>query len=109
MLFATLALSGCQAIQIPNVRPCVEIPFIDAPEGACIWTTSHREELVTAEDWAKERPFQIILRSSDWAKIKVAWLQACRMAGPDCTTQVESIATLVERLDGIAGRVLNAP
>lgn len=98
---------SCQTAQIPNVRPCVEIPFIDAPEGACIWTTSHREELVSAEDWAAERPYHIILRSKDWAQIKTAWLQACRIAGPDCKVMVDSIDSLIKSVDDLARKIAN--
>ncbi len=105
-MILALLVTGCRAVQIPNVRVCKEIPFIDAPEGACIWSTSHKEELVGASEWAKLRPYQLILDADGWRDIKTNWLQACRAAGPDCKVQVDSIDSLIKRIDSVTGAVL---
>jgi hypothetical protein len=105
ILLASVTLS-CQSNQIPDVRVCHEIPFLDAPEGACIWSASHKEELISAGAWAKLRPYQLIIDPDGWRAIKTGWLQACRMAGPNCQTQVDSIDSLIKAIDGVASGVL---
>ncbi len=108
MLFLALALlaTGCASNQIPDVRVCAEIPFVDAPEGACVWTVSHKQELISAKDWATERATRLSIRSEDWAKIKENWLQMCRIEGKACETQVDSIDSIIVELDTIAKTVL---
>ncbi len=101
-----MVIPACQTSSIPNGEVCMEIPFVDAPEGACIETVTHKESLIGAAEWAKRKPFMLSIGPEFWAKIKTNWLEACRMAGPDCTTQVDSIAGLIEKLDKIAGAVI---
>lgn len=102
MIASALLVTACANSDIPNVRVCKEIPFLDAPEGACVWSASHKQELVDSKTWAKERPYQIILGPDDWALIKTVWLANCRIAGPNCNVTVDSIDALVHKLDALA-------
>lgn len=91
------------------MRVCKEIPFIDAPEGACVWTVTHKEELINAKDWAAMRPYSLILDPDGWKAIKTSWLQACQMAmdqGEACNIEVDSVDQLVRSLDALAGAIL---
>lgn len=90
--------------------PCVEIPFLDAPEGACTNTVTHKAYIVDAPTWAKMRPTMIMLRASDWTKIKKDWLKGCRMLirdGDKCNVAVDSIDKAIKQLDQIIGTVIN--
>jgi hypothetical protein len=87
----------------------VEIPFLDAPEGACTNTVSHKAYLVNAEEWKKMRPTMIMLRASHWTKIKTDWLKACRMMirdGDKCNVAVSSMDRAIKSLDSIVGQVI---
>lgn len=87
-----------------EVDPCVEIPFIDAPEGACTNTVTHKAYLVPAKEWAKLRPTMIMLRASHWTEIKKDWLKGCRLMmrdGKKCNVAVDSIDKAVRQLDQI--------
>ena len=108
MLFLALALlgTGCASVEVPNVRPCAEIPFLDGPEGACVWTVSKKTEIVPAEEWKKLRPKLIMIDAKSWTAIKLSWLKACRYAGADCNVQVQSIESVILKLDSLAKRVL---
>ena len=114
-LFLSLVLSvilvNCASGPVTSVDPCVEIPFIDAPEGACTNTVNHKAYLVGAEEWKKMRPTMIMLRAEDWSKIKLDWLKACRMMindGDKCNVAVSSVDTAVKQLDSIVKTVLGA-
>lgn len=98
-------LSGCANGPVTEVEPCVEIPFIDAPEGACTNTVTQKAYLVSAADWKKERPTMIMLRARDWTKIKKDWLKACRIAGPNCNVQVQTVDDAIRKLDQIVGEI----
>lgn len=108
LLFVLSALleTGCATTEIPNVRLCAEIPFIDAPEGACIWTVTHKEEIITPGKWKELRPYMLMLDPDGWAAIKKNWLEACRIAGPDCNVQVDSVEKVIRALDALAGAIL---
>lgn len=105
LLGLALLVTACQTAQIPNVRLCKEIPFIDAPEGACIWTVTHSQELINARDWANMRPYMLMLDDSGWKDIKTEWMQACQMAD-SCNVTIDSVDTLIQNLDAIAGSIL---
>lgn len=92
-----------------NARVCAEIPFVDGPEGACVWTVSQKTELVNAADWQKQRPFMLMIDAESWTDIKKDWLKACRLAGPDCNVAVDSVDKVVKALDQIAGAILKTP
>lgn len=107
LLFAASALlAGCQTNQIPDVRVCKEIPFLDAPEGACIWSKTHREQLIPAKEWAALRPYHLVIDPEGWRDIKTQWIQLCQMQGPDCEIQVDSIDSLIRKLDDLAKVIL---
>ena len=79
---------------ITEVDPCMEIPFVDGAEGACTNTVTHIAYLVNNKDWEEMRPTMIMLRASDWSKIKLDWLKACRMMvrdGNKCKVAVKSV------------------
>lgn len=91
---------------MPNIRVCREIPFIDAPEGACIWTVSHKEELIPADKWKELTPYHLSLDPDGWAAIKKNWLDACIRAGADCNVQVDTISSAIKALDDLARIIL---
>lgn len=101
-----LVISGCASSGgVTSVDPCVEIPFVDGAEGACTNTVTHKSYLVPADKWKEMRPKMIMIRSSDWTKIKVDWLKACRIAGPDCPVMVDSVDKVIRQLDQLASKV----
>lgn len=109
LLGMVLALSGCAGGPVTDIDPCVEIPFVDGAEGACTNTITHKSYLVPANQWAKERPKMIMIRAKDWTKIKIDWLKACRLAGPQCNVAVDSVDSVIKALDKIAGQVIPIP
>lgn len=98
--------------QIPDVKIYKEIPFVDAPEGVFLTTTSHTEGILGPEDWAKIAPLLICVDDQGWAAIKKGWLEACRFAnsgGRDaCNIKVHSVADLIKQLDEVARAVYPA-
>lgn len=106
---ALLILSGCAGGPVTNARICAEIPFLDGPEGACVWTVSRKEELIDAKSWAEKRPKMLMIDAESWTEIKKDWLKACRMAGSACNVAVDSVDTVIKALDNIAGSVLKLP
>ena len=103
-------LSNCtHSGGVTKIDPCVEIPFRDGPEGACTNTVTHKAYLVNAEEWKKLRPTMIMIRASDWTKIKLDWLKGCRMLirdGGQCSVAVDSIDKAVTQLDTIIKTVM---
>ena len=106
MVALALLATGCAGNQVTNARVCAEIPFLDGPEGACVWTVSHKKELVPAADWALQRPTMLMIDAKSWTEIKKDWLKACRMAGPSCNVHVQTVDDVVQALDSMAGKVL---
>ncbi len=84
----------------------MEIPFIDAPEGACVHTVTHKATLIPAADWKLRRPFMLMIDDKYWTEIKKDWLQGCRVAGPSCNVQVDSIDKAIRALDDILSKLL---
>ena len=105
-LWVVLSLSGCAGNTVTNARVCAEIPFLDGPEGACVWTVSQKTELVNATEWRKQRPTMLMIDAKSWTEIKRDWLRACRLAGPDCNVHVDSVDRVIKALDEIASQVL---
>lgn len=99
VLLAT-ALSSCATPgPVTNARVCAEIPFLDGPEGACVWTVTRKTELVPAAEWASERKLMLMIDARSWTDIKLDWLKACRIAGPNCNVQVQSVDSVIQALD----------
>lgn len=89
---------------VTKVEPCVEIPFLDAAEGACTNTVTHEAYLVGPKEWAEMRPTMIMLRASDWTEIKKDWLKGCRMLmrdGQKCNVAVQSIDRAITQLHSL--------
>ena len=100
-------LTGCAGGPVTNARICAEIPFIDGPEGACVWTVTRKSELIGSKEWVAKRPKMLMIDAQSWTEIKKDWLKACRMAGPDCNVTVDSVDKTIKALDSMAGAVLN--
>lgn len=87
---------------VTEVSPCIEIPFVDGAEGACANTVTHKAHLVNNKDWEKMRPTMIMLRASDWSKIKLDWLKGCRMLvrdGKKCNVALKSVDDAITLLN----------
>lgn len=110
LLAAALVLSSCSSSG-PIVRGEIflQIPFEDAPEGAGIDTVTHETKLVPAAEWRKMVPTMLMIPAKYWTDIKIGWLKACRIAGPDCNVQVESIDKAVRALDELLKKILPKP
>lgn len=101
-----LALSGCAGAPVTKVNICSEIPFLDGPEGACANTVTRESKLISAEDWKKMRPYMLMIHVDDWSAIRKDWLRACRIAGPDCNVQVESVDKVIKAIDKIVKSIV---
>lgn len=98
-LLAT-ALSSCAGSgQVTNARVCMEIPFVDGQEGACMTTVTRKQELIPAPLWKEQRKAMLMIDAKSWTDIKLDWLKACRIAGPDCNVQVQSVDSVIQALD----------
>lgn len=84
----------------------MEIPFLDGPEGACVWSQSHKQELIDAATWKQKRPTMLMIDADSWTNIKLDWLKACRIAGPDCNVAVQSVDDVIQALDKILKTVM---
>lgn len=94
-------LASCSHSPVTNARICAEIPFVDGQEGACVWTVTQKTELIGAEEWKKMRPVMLMIDAKSWTEIKKDWLKGCRLAGPDCNVQVQSVDDVIQALDKI--------
>ena len=103
VLLSSCALTGGT---VPSVEVCVEIPFVDAPEGACVNTTTHKIRLIDAKNWALRRRTMVMVDSKDWSKIKLEWKKACRVAGEQCNIQLESVDRMIQGLDQVVEMIL---
>ncbi len=102
-----LALNSCASPgKITNAEICIPIPFVDGEEGACIMTVTREKRLVNKEQWAKEKPFMLMINAKYWTDIKKDWIQTCRYAGPKCNVQVESVDNAIRLIDDLAKRIL---
>lgn len=48
----------------------------------------------------------LMIDAESWTEIKKDWLKACRIAGPDCNVAVDSVDSVVKKLDEIASKIL---
>lgn len=103
VLLSSCALTGGT---VPSVEVCVEIPFVDAPEGACVNTTTHKVRLIDSKTWAMRRRTMVMVDSKDWSKIKLEWKKACRVAGEQCNIQLESVDRMIQGLDNVLEMLL---
>lgn len=102
-----LALASCShSGPVTRGEICLEIPFVDGPEGACVDTVTRESKLVNAEQWKAERPYMLMINAKYWTEIKKDWLKACRIAGPDCNVQVQSVDTAIQALDQILKKIV---
>lgn len=83
----------------------MEIPFLDGPEGACVHTVNRKAAIVPAKEWADRRKIMLMIDARYWTEIKKDWLKACRIAGPDCNVQVNSVDTVIQELDKAAKKL----
>jgi hypothetical protein len=89
---------------VTEVDICVEIPFLDGAEGACVNNVTHKAYLIKSSEWLAMRPTMLMIRASDWNKIRLDWLKGCRLAIRDeakCNIAVESIDTAYKQLNSI--------
>lgn len=102
-----MALSSCQhGGPITPGEICIEIPFLDGPEGACVHTVNQKGSLVSADDWKERRKKMLMIDAAYWTDIKKDWLAACRMAPPECNVMVESVDSVVRNLDSLARKLI---
>jgi len=104
-LGTALVISACAGGPVTNARICAEIPFIDGPEGACVWTVTQKTELVNATEWSKQRPTMLMIDAKSWTEIKKDWLKACHLAGPDCNVAVDSVDKVIRALDEMVRQI----
>ena len=102
-LLSLILINACTLpARITDVDICIEIPFLDGPEGACTNSVKGKSYLVSHEKWTKMRPGMLMLDAKHWTKIKLDWLKACRMAKRDgakkCNIQLKSIDKAVTKL-----------
>ena len=45
----------------------------------------------------------LMIDAKSWTEIKKDWLKACRIAGPNCNAQVDSVDAVIQALDKILG------
>jgi len=103
---ATVAISACAGSPVTNARICAEIPFLDGPEAACVWTVSQKKEFIGAKEWAQKRPKMLMIDAQSWTNIKTDWLKACRKVGAKCDVQVDSVDSVIQGLDKISEKIL---
>lgn len=92
--------------------PTKELPLKDVSEGACADTVTHKSRLVDAVQWAKDRPYMLMIHAKHWTKIKLKWLEGCRLAiknRAECDLQVNSIDKLIFGLDEIVKKMIPMP
>lgn len=101
-------LSSCaHGSPVTSVDPCIEIPFLDGPEGACTNTISHKPYIVPHGEWLAQRPHMIMIHVKHWTEIKKGWLKACRMMirdGDRCNVAVTRADLAIKKLMNIKFR-----
>ena len=107
MFFLSLTLVNCASWSIPNPEICAEIPFIDGAEGACS-DTNKNARIIPHEEWIKKRPYMLMISADQWSDIKKSWKKACRMLGPECDTQLESVDKALTAIDELLKAVNGA-
>jgi len=51
----------------------------------------------------------LMIDAKSWTEIKKDWLQACRVAGPDCNLQVDSVDKVIRAIDEMAKKLIPLP
>lgn len=98
---------GCQTANIPNVKFYAEIPFTDCPEGIYVESLTKKTGLISCKEWAKMRPYMIMVDPEGKKQIFNQWSEACRFAGKKkCNVHLNSVRDVVETIDKIAGQVI---
>lgn len=106
-LSTLLMATACQTANIPNVRFYAEIPFTDCPEGVYVESLTKKTGIIKCEDWAKQRPFMVMLDPEGKKQVFGQWAEACRWAGQKkCNVQLNSVKDTVEALDKLAETIL---
>lgn len=102
-----LMVTACKTANIPNITFYAEIPFIDCPEGVYVESLTKKTGFISCEDWKKKRPLMIMIDPQGKKEIFGQWSEACRWAGKkQCNVQLDSVKTVVEKIDSIAGSIL---
>jgi hypothetical protein len=66
--------------------------------------------MINCEEWAKMRPYMIMIDPQGKKDIFAQWSEACRWAGPEkCNAHLDSVRTVINQLDKIAETVLKKP
>ena len=105
-LLMLLTVTACQTTDIPNVPFYAEIPFKDCPEGVYVESLTKKTGLISCEEWSKKKPFMIMIDPEGKKEIFGQWSRACRWGGKKCNVQLDSVKATVEKLDEVAGRVI---
>lgn len=106
LLAAALVLASCShGGPIVPGEIFLEIPFEDGAEGAGIDVISRKTRLVPTDEWERMRPYMLMIHAKYWTEIKKSWLKACRLVGPECNVQVESVDKVILALDAILKNV----
>lgn len=87
----------------------MEIPFIDAPEGACTNTVTHQARLVNSETWVAQRPYMLMIHAEQWTIIKKDWMKGCRLIkrdGGKCNIALKSIDSAIMTLNSLVETVI---
>jgi len=101
--------TGCQTTKIPNVKFYAEIPFIDCPEGIYVESLTKKTGTINCHDWAKKRPFMIMIDPVGKKQIFNQWSEACRWADPEkCNVELDRVKDIVEILDQIAEKIVKS-
>lgn len=99
--------TGCATTKIPNVKFYAEIPFQDCPEGVYVEALTKKTGTVSCQEWAKIKPFMIMIDPQGKKEIFGQWSEACRWAGgKKCNVQLDSVKDTVDQLDAVAGKIL---
>lgn len=87
---------GCNSLPVPDVPICTEINF---SKGACAWTVSEKEQIVTDETpilidkkkytWWELRGKTLQVPVSSWVKIKEFILKTCEKYPDQCVSNVQ--------------------
>jgi hypothetical protein len=62
---------------------------------------NRKATLVPATAWNIRRRTMLMIDAKYWTEIKKDWLKACRIAGPNCNVQVDSVDAVIQALDKV--------
>lgn len=103
-MISSLVLSACSTI--PNIKFYKEIPFIDAPEAIYVESVTRKRGMLSAEEYAKKRPYFLMLDPEGVQQIKLNWKRQCRRAEDECNVQLETVGTLIDQLNQMTEEML---